>query len=150
MRTTRASILLLCGLALAACEGADPAASLSPRARTQPPATRPPRSYTTDVLLFGGTGVWPSELPSLQALLDEKGVDYRTVTSAELNAMTVDELADYGAIVWPGGNGGQQARSLTEESKQRIREAVRSRGVGFIGFCAGAFLALETMFIVDG
>jgi hypothetical protein len=150
MRTTPALLLLVTALALAGCEGADPGASLSGRAATTPPVNRPPRSFSTDALVFGGTGVWAPELPSVEAILDEKGVTYRTVTSSELNAMSVDELDDYGIIVWPGGNGALQAGSLTAESKAKIRQAVRERGVGFVGFCAGSFLALETMHVVDG
>jgi glutamine amidotransferase-like uncharacterized protein len=106
------------------------------------PTKIPGRTYKVDVLLFGGDGTWAPEVSSLKSILSSHNATYRTVNSAELNAMSLDEIASYGVIVWPGGSGGTQASSLTFATRARLREAVQVRGVSWIGFCAGAFVAV--------
>lgn len=49
-------------------------------------------------------------------------------------------LADFDVLVHPGGSGSQQARSLGEAGREQVRAFVR-RGGGFVGICAGAYLA---------
>lgn len=80
-------------------------------------------------------------MSSIESILQSKGASYDTVTSAQLNGMTVDELAQYGTIIFPGGAGGTQAGSLTSDAHANIREAVQQRGLSYVGFCAGAFIA---------
>ncbi len=99
------------------------------------------RKFATDALVFNGTGSWSPEAPSLERILAAHGATYREVKSKELNAMSLDELAQYGAIVWPGGIALKQANSLTAGTKEKLRRAVQERGVSWIGFCAGAFIA---------
>lgn len=107
------------------------------------PATiaRGSRQYSTDFLLFAGSGTWAPEVESLKGLLDEKGVSFDVVDQGDLNEMSLDELAQYGAFVWPGGNGQGQMDGLSKAARIRIRQAVQERGVGWIGFCAGSFVA---------
>jgi glutamine amidotransferase-like uncharacterized protein len=104
-----------------------------------PPATR---VFTTDALIFAGTGTWAAEVSSLKAILSTNGASFQSVSSAELNAMSVEQLASFGVLIFPGGYGGQQAASLTATAHAHLREAVQERGVGYVGFCAGAFIAV--------
>ncbi|HUP55853.1 MAG TPA: BPL-N domain-containing protein [Bdellovibrionota bacterium] len=159
MKSPRMHLLaLLAALALAttACEsdgtslarapggGSDPANPGIPGAPADP-GTPPetPRAYTTAALLFNGSGAWTSEVANLKTVLSSHGLSYKEVTSAQVSAMTVDEMASYGMFVWPGGSGTQMLSSLNGETRKRIRSAVVDRGVGFVGFCAGAFLAVS-------
>ncbi|MBI3556663.1 MAG: hypothetical protein HY074_10405 [Deltaproteobacteria bacterium] len=99
------------------------------------------RKFTTDALVFNGTGTWSPEPSSLESILSSHGATYREVSSAELNEMSVDDLSQFGAIVWPGGIALKQANSLSATTKDNLRRAVQERGVSWIGFCAGAFIA---------
>lgn len=100
------------------------------------------RAFSIDVLLYNGAGAWSAEVPSIQNILDDHGATYRTVSSSQLNAMTLDELAQYGAIVFPGGYGNQITDSLSTATQERLRRAVRERGLNYVGFCAGSFIAV--------
>ena len=49
-------------------------------------------------------------------------------------------LAGLDILVHPGGSGGEQGRNLDEPGREKIRDFVRDGG-GYIGICAGAYLA---------
>src|SRR4051812_20968798 len=80
------------------------------------PQAKVQRKYKTDALLFSGDGTWQDEVVSLKSIFDDQHMTYREVSSADLNSMSVDDLASYGVIVWPGGMGGTQTESLTEDT----------------------------------
>lgn len=101
-----------------------------------------PRSWQTDVLLFTGPGTWSSEISSLENILTSHGATFQAIGATELNAMTVDQIAQYGLLIFPGGEGGTEAGALSAETHAHLREAVQSRGVSYLGFCAGAFIAV--------
>ena len=100
-------------------------------------------AYSTDLLIYHGTATATGDAEAIESIADDQGLSYRTVTSNELDAMSLDELADHGAIVWPGGYAGQMSSSLDRATRDRLKQAVRERGVGFVGFCAGAFIAVS-------
>ena len=98
-------------------------------------------------LVFRGDGIWDDEVRALESLLSQQGVAFRDVDSAGLNRLEVDELAAYRALIWPGvdgeGNAERMYASIDPETRGRIRQAVVERGVGYLGFCAGAFMAVS-------
>ena len=47
---------------------------------------------------------------------------------------------DFDLVIQPGGSGGGQGRKLGEDGRKAIREYVKDGG-GFVGICAGAYLA---------
>lgn len=110
---------------------------------TNRPETHAPRKFGKDILIYAGDYAAYDGPEAIAEIVATHGATYRLVTSAELNAMSLDELADFGAIAWPGGYAGYQSESLSGETRQRIRQAVRERGVGFVGFCAGSFIAVS-------
>jgi glutamine amidotransferase-like uncharacterized protein len=99
------------------------------------------RVYQTDALLFVGNGTWASEIASLRNILSSHGATYQEVTSAQLNAMSLAEMSRFGTLIFPGGSGGTEADSLTSATHANLRAAVQQKGVGYVGFCAGAFIA---------
>ncbi|MCM2322835.1 MAG: hypothetical protein NDJ90_06200 [Oligoflexia bacterium] len=110
---------------------------------SNPPPSNPPASgYSTAVLLFNGTGVSTSDWQSTEQIVKSLGLSYRLVNSSQLNAMTLDELASFGLIIVPGGSGGTIAGNLTTDTRLRLRQVVREHGVGYVGFCAGAWVAV--------
>lgn len=106
---------------------------------------RPPylKNFDVGALIFGGRGTWKTEVESLEQIFKSHGVSYEVVDSDEINSMTLDQFSRFGAIVWPGGKAGKQAASLKPETKENLRRVVQERGVSWIGFCAGAFIAVE-------
>lgn len=100
------------------------------------------RHYTTDLLIYDGTAAAYYDDDSLQSIAESKGLKVKRATSAEINNMTLDDLAGYGAIVWPGGYADEMSKSLTADTRGRIRQAVLDRGVGYMGICAGAWMGV--------
>ena len=49
-------------------------------------------------------------------------------------------LAQFDMVVFPGGSGSKQAAALGKEGKDKVKEFIDSGG-GYVGICAGAFLA---------
>jgi glutamine amidotransferase-like uncharacterized protein len=101
------------------------------------------RVYLADALIYNGVGTANLDAQALAQIVSQHGLTYRLVDSEELNAMSLEELSNYGVMIWPGGYAGQMTSSLHPETRQRIREAVNLRGVSYVGFCAGAFMAVS-------
>jgi glutamine amidotransferase-like uncharacterized protein len=110
-----------------------------PSNTSAPPAAG--RTYQTDALIYDGAGTSESDAQALADLVDSHGLSRRVVNSDELNAMSAEELRSYGVIIWPGGTAKTMSDSLTAETRARIKDSIASDGVGFVGFCAGAFIA---------
>jgi len=102
----------------------------------------PSRSYTTGVLVFTGDGTWGTEIGDLEAMLDAHGVTYQEATSAQLDAMSAQDMATFGVIYIPGGEGGTEADDTLPQTHANLRTAVQQLGVSYVGFCAGAFVAV--------
>ena len=100
------------------------------------------RAYSTDVMVFNGAGAWQDEVTSLESILTTNGATYREVNSADLDAMSVDDIAKFGLLIFPGGAGGTEAAGISVATHANLREAVQVRGVSYLGFCAGAFIAV--------
>jgi glutamine amidotransferase-like uncharacterized protein len=107
-----------------------------------PPAGAPARNFSTDVLVFTGDGTWATEITDAEALLTSHGASYQEATSAQLDAMGPSDLAKFGVIYIPGGEGSTEAQGVSVATHANLREAVQSLGVSYVGFCAGAFVAV--------
>ncbi|HWA99767.1 MAG TPA: BPL-N domain-containing protein [Pirellulales bacterium] len=83
----------------------------------------------------GGGGAGPSNmercLPASEGFVTKrvKGEDIRNGV-----------LADFDVLIQPGGSGSKQAATLGEEGRENIRKFVDAGG-GYLGVCAGAYLA---------
>jgi len=55
-------------------------------------------------------------------------------------AIRQGHLARYDVLIVPGGSGSKEAKGLGEKGRARIQEFVR-KGGGYLGICAGAYLA---------
>jgi len=103
----------------------------------------PHRDYRVGALIYHGVATAFGDVESIGGILDHLGISYQDVTSEELNRMSLEDLSQFGMIVWPGGYAGQMSRSLEPSTRDRIRRAVQERGVSFVGICAGAFIAVS-------
>ena len=106
------------------------------------PAPTSTRTWTTDAMVFSGDGTWSSEVASIESLLTANGMTYTDTTSAQLDAMSVADLASFGMLVFPGGEGSTEAESVSAQTHANLREAVQVMGVSYLGFCAGSFVAV--------
>jgi len=59
------------------------------------------------------------------------------VGSAELNAMSLDQIARFGVLIFQGGAGVTEAASLNAQTHANLRRAVQEKAVSYVGFCAG-------------
>jgi glutamine amidotransferase-like uncharacterized protein len=73
----------------------------------------------------------------LRILSPEAGFAARRITSREIRE---GGLAGIDVLIMPGGSGSKQAERLEESGLREIREFVRAGG-GYVGICAGAYLA---------
>jgi len=55
-------------------------------------------------------------------------------------AIRQGHLARYDVLIMPGGSGSKEAKGLGEKGREQIKEFVR-KGGGYVGICAGAYLA---------
>jgi len=82
-----------------------------------------------------GTAKGPKSLRRF--LVEESGFRCVKLTPADIRA---GKLADVDVLIMPGGSGSGQSRNLEAEGREAIREFVRGGG-GYVGICAGAYLA---------
>ncbi|MEN8774946.1 MAG: N-formylglutamate amidohydrolase [Akkermansiaceae bacterium] len=73
----------------------------------------------------------------LTALAKFNDVSVRKLTA---NGIVAGELNGLDVLIQPGGSGGAQGRHLGPEGREKIRRFLKNGG-GFLGICAGAYLA---------
>jgi putative intracellular protease/amidase len=132
-------LLLTCTLAVHTAEAAPPPAVIPPdlnghRIVIAPPAEAPP----VRIAIFTGTGAPESGIANVCARVEDlAGATIQRLTAEQIAA---GALADYDVVVFSGGSGSGQAKSLGETGRERVREFVHAGG-GYVGICAGAYLA---------
>ena len=91
------------------------------------------------VAVFQGEGVGQSSLRLIEALKaeDEAAFKITRLTAEEIRG---GKLSDFDVLVHPGGSGSAQGKALGEKGRQVVKKFVRDGG-GFLGVCAGAYLA---------
>jgi hypothetical protein len=138
------SILSIAGLAQSCAGGggsSSPGGTNGASIGTAPTSTVH-RNYDTGAMLFVGDGTWATEVTSYEAILSNHGISYQTATSAQLDAMTLTQLTQFGMFIFPGGTGSTQANSVSAQTHANLRAAVQTYGVSYLGTCAGAFIAV--------
>lgn len=73
----------------------------------------------------------------MRILSAENGFAATRITSQEIRE---GGLAGYDVLIMPGGSGSKQAERLEKAGREKIREFVKSGG-GYVGICAGSYLA---------
>jgi len=67
------------------------------------------------------------------------GFNAKFITSEEIRS---GKLSNFDVLINGGGREGKIRRNITDSGLEKIREFVKSGG-GFIGICAGAYLAIN-------
>ena len=94
------------------------------------------RDGALKVGMFSAKGVSGNGPSSLERLLRE-GFDVRRFGARDVQD---GALQQFDVVVFPGGSGSGQARALGSSGRERVRNFVQ-RGGGYVGICAGAYLA---------
>jgi glutamine amidotransferase-like uncharacterized protein len=93
---------------------------------------------TTRVAIFSGEGVSKNDPAQIKACLPKaEGFDVKLITAKEVRDGV---LKNFDVVIHPGGSGSGQAKALGDEGRNHVRKFVRDGG-GFVGVCAGAYLA---------
>ncbi|MGH7134385.1 MAG: BPL-N domain-containing protein [Pirellulales bacterium] len=90
-----------------------------------------------EVAVYQGAGAGKSRAALMQVLGGETRLKVRDITPDEIRA---GRLEGCHVLIQPGGSGSAQGKALGSEGREEVRAFVE-RGGGFIGLCAGAYLA---------
>lgn len=111
--------------------------ALAFQSRAADDAARPIR-----IAVYEGPGAGPSRNDLITVLGAEKGAAAWQVSPLSPEAIREGKLKEFDVLIHPGGSGGGQGRALEAPGREAVREFVR-KGGGFIGICAGAYLATD-------
>ncbi len=109
------------------------------------PRSNPAPDGRTQVMIFAGDSAWSPEIDSVTEILYNHGVSYKSSDSWELNQLSLEQLSSYRLLIFPGGDAPTMTTSLTLGTRANLRDAVQKKGLSFIGFCAGAWLAISPL-----
>jgi len=99
------------------------------------------------VAIFDNEHAYNDAAGGLGKILDSKPTcTWKTVSAADIRAGALNR---FDVVIFPGGNSGRHATALQDEGKQAIRQFVRAGG-GYVGICAGAFLAAPVTAKLNG
>lgn len=90
-----------------------------------------------DIALYTGEGATSNRTKLLETLQMKPHVRVHDRSAEDIRR---GKLAGMEIVLHPGGSGGGQGRALGEEGRQAVRKFVAAGG-GYIGICAGAYLA---------
>jgi glutamine amidotransferase-like uncharacterized protein len=93
------------------------------------------------VVLFADDGSFGKGVPRSQELLTaQKGFKLETLSASGIRSQAWESTAK--AIIFTGGSGSKQSKALGEDGLKKVRGFVEEGG-GYVGICAGAYLACE-------
>jgi hypothetical protein len=105
-----------------------------------------PDIYSTadqvDFLIYRGPGSWKYEIESIKKILFSHGASYMVKSQADFNNMSLEDFRKFKVIMFAGGDAPTVRRVLNPETRAHIRKAVQDFGLNYLGFCAGAWLAV--------
>lgn len=90
-----------------------------------------------DIALYTGEGAAQARTKLLETLRGKPNVRVHERTAEQIRQ---GQLAGMEIVLHPGGSGGGQGRALGDAGREAVRKFVADGG-GYIGICAGAYLA---------
>jgi glutamine amidotransferase-like uncharacterized protein len=96
----------------------------------------------SEIAIYADYGAWADGVSAFEQFLDWKGVSHERITALQINTETL--VGKFQAICFPGGYAFYYKAALTATGLQNIRDLVQS-GNGYIGFCAGAYFACDSV-----
>ncbi len=90
---------------------------------------------------FSAEGCCDQPEPLARILAAIPSCTWEPVTAAEIQA---NRLGRFDVVIFPGGGGRRQAAALGDGGQRAVRDYVRAGG-GYVGICAGGFLASTSL-----
>ena len=97
----------------------------------------------TDFAVYADTGAWEAGVIAYEHFFDYKGLTHERIYSEDVN--TSDLSAQYRGILFPGGWAYNYKLPITTTGLESIRKLVREGGA-YIGMCAGAYFACDSIY----
>lgn len=116
---------------------ADAVSEYAKRYLSVEPVAAKPVPGAIDIAVYLGEGASSSRADLMKALQAEPRFRLHDVTVDDIRA---GKLKGMKVVIHPGGSGGGQGRALGEEGRTAVRSFVEAGG-GYVGVCAGAYLA---------
>ena len=110
---------------------------MTPFATAQTPSTQPAKKIR--VAIYNDTGGGESGGKNVSKCLSVMPDGFETYI-VDAQGIRDGKLAGADVLVQPGGSGSKQAEALKEDGREVIKKFVKSGG-GYVGICAGAYLA---------
>lgn len=98
----------------------------------------PAHTKAIKVAIFDGKGAGASGIDSTEARINS--IPQASVTRVKAEDWATMDLKPFDLVVFSGGSGSAQAEAIGEAGRNNVREYVRGGG-GYVGICAGAYLA---------
>jgi GMP synthase-like glutamine amidotransferase len=98
----------------------------------------PAKTKPLKVAIFEGKGASGGGIDSTEARI--QSLPQATVTRVKAEDWATIDLKAFDVVVFSGGSGSAQAEAIGEAGRNNVREYVRGGG-GYVGICAGAYLA---------
>ena len=95
----------------------------------------PPRPLR--IAIYSDAGTSKSRQNVLKVLKD---LPHLTVEPVLVDDVVAGRLDGFDVVIHPGGSGGGQGRALGEDGRKQVRRFIEQGG-GYVGVCAGAYLA---------
>jgi predicted deacylase len=119
-------------------EAIPPASLVNAEGSSKPATASAPQAAAIRVALYKGPGTGGKGPPSLMKRLDNAPLSSITqITPEEIRG---GSLTNYDVIIFGGGSGSKEAEGIGETGREAVKEFVANGG-GYIGICAGAYLA---------
>lgn len=121
-----------------------PVLAMVPLAGAEPPAN-PPGLFTAPdnirplkIAIYEGPGSGEKGIVNVTQRAQQ--LPGAKVTTLKPDEMGTRELAEFDIVVFSGGSGSSQAKAIGEAGRKNVRAFVEGGG-GYLGICAGAYLA---------
>lgn len=101
------------------------------------PVSAEPDSGKLRVAIYVDTGTGQSREDIVKALETGKSIQVDRLKAEDVQS---GKLSHYDVLIHPGGSGSKQGKALGETGRKAVRDFV-SQGGGYLGVCAGAYLA---------
>jgi putative intracellular protease/amidase len=98
----------------------------------------PTNPAALQIAIFDGKGAPMSGIENVRERVN--AMPGSTITLLKADAIAQGGLSGYDVVIFSGGSGGTQAKSLGDQGREQVRKFVREGG-GYVGICAGAYLA---------
>jgi hypothetical protein len=103
-------------------------------------------------MIYVGQSTWIAEVESIETSLVALGYGYKEVAAHDLVLFRDDDWSEYQLLIVAGGHAPSISQEIPSDIRERIQKQVGLEQLNYLGFCAGAWLAVSppNLAFVDG